>query len=342
MVGCVVVRDGATIGSGVTQPPGEAHAEVVALERAGTRARGADMYVTLEPCCHLGRTPPCTDAIIQAGVARVFAGTLDPNPLVHGQGLRALEAAGLEVHVGLLGEACTAFVRPFARFIRDGRPWVTLKAAISLDGRIATGPGDSKWITGEAARADAHALRAAADAVLVGGTTACVDDPRLTVRLTDGTDPLRVVLDPELRLPPTAALLGSEAVVYHAEGAQGAAALAATGAALVPLPRAEGGLDLNAALEDLAKRGVVSLLVEGGGRLHGGLVAAQLVDEACFYVAPRLLGRGRPVVDLPSVGKVADGYTLEDVEACPIGPDVRIRGRFRYPSPLCGSLGGKA
>ncbi len=332
MVGCVLVRDGELVGSGVTQAPGQAHAEAVALRAAGGRARGADMFVTLEPCCHHGRTPPCTEAIIAAGVGRVFAGTLDPNPAIHGEGMRRLSEAGLSTHVGLLGGACERFVRPFARYIRDKRPWVVLKAAVSMDGRIATASGDSKWITGEAARTTVHALRARADAVMVGANTAVTDDPQLTVRLCEGSDPLRVVLDSTLRLPPPSRVVGPGTLIFHGPGAEGGDALTARGAETVCAPAVDGGLDLAAVLTTLAERGVVSVLVEGGGRLHGALVAARLVDEACIYIAPKLLGRGRPVLDLPSVASVAEGYTLDEVEVEPIGDEVRIRGRFRYPA----------
>ena len=333
MVGCVVVKDGQVVGRGVTQPPGQAHAEAMALEQAGEHARGADMYVTLEPCCHHGRTPPCTDAVIRAGIARVFAGALDPNPVVHGVGMERLREAGIETHAGLEGPDCDRFVRPFARYIRDGRPWVLMKAATSLDGRIATDSGDSKWITGEAARADVHALRARCDAVMVGAETALADDPRLTVRLADGLDPLRVVLDSSLRTPPDARLVGPGALVFHAPDAEGAAALVARGAETIPVAHDETGLDLTAVLEALAARGVVTLLVEGGGRLHGAMVAARLVDEARLYVAPKLLGAGRTVLDIPSVSVVASAYRLDDVETLRLGDDVRIGGLFRYPAP---------
>lgn len=335
VVGCVVVAGGTVVGEGVTQPAGQAHAEVVALRAAGEQARGGDMYVTLEPCCHHGRTPPCTDAIIRSGVARVFVGVTDPNPLVYGVGLRLLEEAGVQAHVGLLGADCGRLIAPFRRYIVDGRPWVVLKAAVSLDGRIATHTGDSKWITGEAARREVHQLRAAADAVLVGAETALADDPQLSVRLVPGTDPLRVVLDSRLRLSPGAALLGPQAVVFHAPDADASRAegLRATGARVVEVPRAGEGLAVAPVLRHLATLGVVTLLVEGGGRVHGSLLAARVVDEAWIYVAPRLLGRGRPALDLPSAPTVAGGWALEGVETERLGDDVRIRGLIRYPSP---------
>lgn len=343
-VGCVVVRDGRLVGEGVTRPAGQAHAEVVALDAAGEAARGADMYVTLEPCSHTGRTPPCTDAIIAAGIRRVFAGVIDPTPLVHGDGLRALEAAGVEVEVGLLGDRCARQLAPFRRFIVDRRPWVLLKAAVTLDGRIAAAGGDSKWITGEAARADVHRLRARADAVLVGAGTARADDPRLTVRDAAGEDPLRIVLDTDASLSPGAAMLGEGGLVCHGPDAEPkrVAALAATGAATVELPLAPDGhgLDLDALMVHLRERGVVRLMVEGGGVLHGALLAAGLADEACIYVAPRFIGRGRPLLDLPSAPSIARGWRIEPVDVRVLGDDVRFRGPIRYaarPAPPDGA-----
>lgn len=340
-VGCVIVRGGEIVGEGVTRPAGEAHAEVVALEAAGAAARGADMYVTLEPCSHTGKTPPCTDAILAAGVARVFAGVIDPNPLVHGEGLRKLEAAGVEVHVGLLGERCARQLAPFRRFIIDRRPWVMLKAAVTLDGRIAAAGGDSKWITGEAARADVHRLRARADAILVGAGTARADDPRLTARHPDHADrpnPLRIVLDTDASLSPGAAMLGPNSLVCHGPDAEAkrVAALAATGAETLALPLREAGLDLDALMSALRERGIVRLMVEGGGVLHGALIAARLADEACIYVAPRFVGRGLPVFDLPSAATIADGWRLDPVDVRLFGADVRLRGPIVYPAPSDG------
>lgn len=338
-VGCVVVKDGAVIGEGVTRPAGQAHAEVVALEAAGEAARGADMYVTLEPCSHFGRTPPCTDAILAAGIRRVFVGVIDPNPLVHGEGLRKLEAAGVAVEVGLLGARCARQLAPFRRFILDRRPWVMLKAAVTLDGRIAAAGGDSKWITGEAARVDVHRLRARADAVLVGAGTARTDDPRLTVRHGPdaeraGVDPLRVVLDTDASLPPDAAMLGEGCLVCHGPMAEDkrVAALAATGAELLELPLGRSGLELDALMSALRERGVVRLMVEGGGVLHGALLGARLADEACIYVAPRFVGRGVPLLDLPSAATIAAGWRIDPVDVRAFGPDVRLRGPIVYPA----------
>lgn len=342
-VGCVIVRDGEIIGEGCSRPAGQAHAEVVALEMAGERSRGADVYATLEPCSHHGRTPPCADALIAAGVARVFVGAVDPNPLVHGGGLDRLRAAGIEV-ARVLPERCARQHAPFFRYITDRRPWVVLKAAVTLDGRIAAASGDSKWITGPAARRDAHRLRARCDAVLVGGATAIIDDPRLTVRDVPGDDPLRIVLDARAELPPTAALLGPGALVCHAPDADPGrlAALTATGAEALAVPRGpDGRLALDALLTALAARDVVRLMVEGGGRLHGALLAARLADEGWLYVAPRIVGRGRPLFDLPSALTITTGWALDPVEITPFESDVRIRGPIRYPAapldPMSGS-----
>lgn len=338
-VGCVIVRDGEVVGTGVTQPPGEAHAEIVALRAAGERARGADVYVTLEPCCHHGRTPPCTDALIAAGVRRVFAGIIDPNPVVAGRGLHLLADAGVEAAVGpeSTSAACTAAVAPFRRFILDARPWITLKAGISLDGRIAAPGGDARWITGDAARRDAHRLRARADAVLVGAETARLDDPRLTVRGVPGADPRRVVLNRTLDLDPSAAVFGPGAVVFHGEAAtaERRAVFADRGVTPIAVPETPRGLDLDAVARALAAQGVVHLLVEGGGRVHGGFLQARLADAVCFYVAPRLLGEGRPVFAGFAFDRVADAPVIDAVEHRRFGQDVRIRGMIRYSEGPC-------
>lgn len=335
-VGCVIVRDGQTVGEGVSQPAGQAHAEVMALRQAGERARGAEVFVTLEPCAHTGRTPPCTAALIAAGVARVHCGAVDPNPLVHGKGIAQLRAAGITVETGLLADACTRQLAPFFRFITDRRPWVLLKAAVTLDGRIATAGGDSKWITGPAARRDAHQLRAWSDAVLVGAATVTADDPRLTVRDAPGQDPLRLVADPRAETRPDAALIQVPgALICHASAADPArlAALQAAGAETLPISaQADGRLDLAALLTSLATRGIQKLMVEGGGRLHAAFIAARLADEACLYIAPTFIGRGRPVFDLPSAPTITVGWRLDPVEITPLQDDVRIRGPIRYPA----------
>lgn len=332
-VGCVIVRDGAVVGQGATRPAGQEHAEIVALADAGEAARGADLFVTLEPCAHFGRTPPCTHAIIAAGLKRVFIGVIDPNPLVHGKGIDQMREAGIEVEVGLLGERCARQLAPFFRFVQQRRPWVTLKAAVTLDGCVATASGHSKWITGEAARTDSHRLRARSDAVLVGSGTALADDPRLNVRHVPGEDPLRVVLDTHARLPTSAAMLGEGAIVLHGPAAPSSRldALSATGADCVELPLGvDGRLDLDAAMTALRDRGVVNLMVEGGGQVHGALLRAKLADALHLYIAPTIIGRGRPAFDLRSFETIQDGVRLEHVSTEVLGEDIRLTGVLRY------------
>jgi len=332
-VGCVVVKGGEVIAQGVTLPAGQSHAEIVALETAGAAAEGAEMFVTLEPCSHTGRTPPCTAAIINAKLKRVVAGVIDPNPLVNGRGMAILNAAGIKTNVGVLGDACAAHLAPFRCYILKKRPWVILKAAVSIDGRIATQAGHSQWITGEEARADVHQLRARADAVMVGAETARVDDPRLTVRHVTGEDPRRVVVSTDANLDPKANLLGTGAIVLHGRNAPQSRldALAKTGTELVAISVTDQGLDLAEGLSALADRHIVSLLVEGGGALHGSLLGAGLADEGVFYIAPKLIGRGRPVIDQPSVSTINHGWRLDPVDITPMGDDVRLRGLIEYP-----------
>lgn len=299
-VGAVVVRDGAVVGRGHTQPPGQAHAEVMALRQAGPAARGADLYVTLEPCSHHGRTPPCTAAIIAAGVARVHVALRDPNPAIDGAGLAQLAAAGIEVTLGDGAAAAAELCEGFTTHILTGRPLVIAKYAMSLDGRIATATGQSRWITGPAARAHLHRLRAAVDAILVGAGTVLADDPQLTARLPDATmpvhQPLRVVLDSAGRLPLAArlfdpALPGRTLVATTVRmPADHRVALAARGVEVLTLPASPAGVALPALLDALGRRGVTSLLVEGGARVHAAFFAAGLVHKVLAYVAPVVIG----------------------------------------------------
>ena len=301
-VGCVLVRDarvvGRVVGRGATAPGGRPHAETVALAMAAEQARGATAYVTLEPCCHHGATPPCTEALIGAGIARVVAAVRDPDPRVNGEGLARLRAAGIAVEEGLLGDEAEGVAAGFFRRVRNGRPALTLKLAATLDGRIATHRGESRWITGEPARRAAHALRGRHDAVLVGIGTALTDDPELTCRLPGyRSRPLvRIIADSGLRLPLTSKLVATarEAPTWilHREGADAmrAAALEALGLRLFALPAASVGIDLAAALAALGAAGLTSVLAEGGAGLAAGLVRADLVDRLVWFHAPALLG----------------------------------------------------
>ncbi|GIW05242.1 MAG: riboflavin biosynthesis protein RibD [Dehalococcoidia bacterium] len=316
-VGAVVVRDGVIVGRGWTQPAGSAHAEVVALREAGERARGATLYVTLEPCCHHGRTPPCTEAILAAGIAVVEASILDPNPRVTGQGIATLRAAGVDVRLGRRADAAREQIRGFRVWIRTGRPFVAAKFAASLDGKIAARPGRHGWISSAASRAHAHEVRDTLDALIVGIGTALADDPHLTARPggrfpADGRQPLRVVVDSRLRLPPTAAMLrqpGATLVAHLPDApADRAAALHAAGAELLALPDWHGKVDLRALIDELGRRGLLEVLFEGGGTLLGAAYDHGLVDFHYAYLAPIILGG---VDAVPAVG----GQGVEMVDA---------------------------
>ena len=337
-VGAVVVRDGTVVGKGYHRKAGTPHAEVHALRAAGLQAAGATLYVTLEPCNHTGRTPPCTRAILAAGIRRVVAGMRDPNPHVAGRGCDFLAGQGIEVVHGILAPECEEINRPFIKHVTTGRPWVILKAGASLDGRIATRTGQSGWITNEWSRREVHRLRDRVDAILVGAGTARCDDPSLTTRLPGrrGRDPLRVVLDPTLRLDPKAKLLTQSSPaptwLFCAPGAdeRRRAALAAAGAVVKPVPEpAPGRLDLAAVLAELGRAGATSLLVEGGGRVHGSFLRAGLADEIYLFLAPRFLGAdGVPVVDMPGPETVGDGPRLTVHRIRRFGDDLLVIGRF--------------
>ena len=334
MVGAVLIRNERVVGEGAHLRAGEPHAEAIALAAAGDAARGATCYVSLEPCAHDGRTPPCADALVRAGIARVVAACRDPNPRVDGRGLARLRAAGVDVTVGVREAEARALNRAFICAVTDGRPHVTLKAALTLDGKIAAADGSSRWITGEAARLEGHRLRFAADAVLVGIGTVLADDPRLTVRHPElpAKEPWRVVADSRLRIRADAEVLRSgdprRAIVACVAPAPAgpAAAIRARGARVLELPGDDDGrVDLRALLEALRALDVIAVLAEGGGELGGALAEAHLVDRVAFFVAPRLLG-GR---DAPGpVGgrgrSLKDALGLVNVETRRVGDDLLI------------------
>lgn len=330
-VGAVLVRGQRVVGEGAHLRAGGPHAEAVALAAAGDRARGATCYVTLEPCAHFGRTPPCVEALIDAGVARVVVACRDDNPRVDGRGLARLEAAGVAVTVGVGEPEARDLNRAFFLAMREGRPHVTLKAALTLDGKIAAADGTSQWITGEAARLEGHRLRFAADALLVGIGTVLADDPRLTVRHPElpPKEPLRVVVDSRLRIPASARLLqsgdpGRAVIACVAPAPPGPAArLRAEGARVLELPDDGGRVDVRALLGALRDLEVLAVLVEGGGELAGALLDAGLVDRVAFFVAPRLLGgrdapgpaggRGRALKDAVVLANVTTRRLAEDL-----------------------------
>lgn len=332
MVGCVLVRDGRVLGEGWHRRCGEDHAEVAALKDAegrGETARGAEVYVTLEPCCHFGRTPPCAQRLVREGVSRVVAGTADPNPKVNAGGLTALREAGVEVTAPCLEKEARWLNRGFIRVQTLGRPWVTLKAASGLDGRMALTDGDSRWITGPEARQWAHRMRASHDAILVGVGTVLKDDPELTVRHTEGQSPLRVILDSHLRTPTSAKVLrGGCLVLTISQEAERAQALQDAGARVVSLPSRGGRVDLEAALSFLAREGVLMLMVEGGPRVLTALMERHLADSLSLFVAPRVLGEGIGMGEGFSPASVADSLNLRDITSRPVGDNLLLEGRF--------------
>lgn len=333
MVGAVIVRDGVVVGEGFHAGAGRPHAEVEALAAAGVRASGATLYVTLEPCSHHGRTPPCAPAVVAANVRRVVAAIGDPNPLVAGRGFEALRAAGLDVSVGVLEREAASLNRAFFTAMARRRPHVTLKAAMTLDGKIADHQGTSQWITGEAARLEAHRLRSEADAVVVGVGTVLADDPRLTVRRETPwpREPLRVVLDGGARTPTGARLIGGGTpacaviAVSQAAPTQRVRALEATGATVLRLPARDGRVEPSALLAELFAREVRAVLVEGGAEVHAAFLDAGLVDRVAIFVAPRILGGqvARPLVG--GAGRaLKDAVRLGELTVRAVGDDLLI------------------
>jgi diaminohydroxyphosphoribosylaminopyrimidine deaminase/5-amino-6-(5-phosphoribosylamino)uracil reductase len=333
MVGCVVVREGEVLARGYHHQAGDAHGEVDALQKlAPGEARGADLYVNLEPCCVHGRTPPCTEAIVDAGIKRVFIGTVDTNPRVQGAGIEALRAAGIEVVVGVSEEDSRRVNEAYFKTMEEGRPFVSAKWAMSLDGKIGTHSGESAWITGEAARRRVHQLRDTHDAVLVGTGTLLADDPRLTCRIDAGRDPVRVVLDARLRAPLSSRVYDREGTVVFVDEAiaeERASELTEKRASVVGLPTdAQGRFEARQVLASLLDFDVMSVLVEGGGTLFGTLFDAGLVDRVYAFVAPVVLG-GRdaiPAVGGEGVERMASALRLRDVRVEPIGEDVLVVG----------------
>ena len=345
-VGAVLVRDGEVVGEGYTQPPGQAHAEIVAIRQAGPRARGATLYTTLEPCNHQGRTGPCSEAIIEAGVAEVHSAVMDPNPHVKGGGLSRLSEAGIAVSTGEMAGEASRLIEAYAKHVTTGTPFVTAKFAMSLDGKIATRTGSSQWITGEEARAYAHRLRAASDAVMVGINTVLADDPRLTARDESGEalgrQPLRVVVDSRGRIPREARMLsepGSTLIVTGGKGGHetrpydgGNGCIGGghdgEGVETVAMPGAGGLVDLEALMSHLGEREVASVVVEGGGALLGGLFDRGLVDKVCAFIAPVVVGGAAAPSPVAGEGVelIGDALRLREVEVLTLGEDIAVVG----------------
>jgi diaminohydroxyphosphoribosylaminopyrimidine deaminase/5-amino-6-(5-phosphoribosylamino)uracil reductase len=331
-VGCVLVRNGEIFGEGWHEKAGAPHAEANALRLAGEDARGATAYVTLEPCSHYGRTPPCADALIAAGIGRVIAAMEDPNPQVAGDGIAKLRAAGVEAFVGLKAVEATELNIGFVSRMSRGRPWLRVKVAASLDGKTALNNGKSQWITGTEARRDAHAWRARSCAVLTGIGTVRDDDPSLTVRDVPCTrQPLRVIADSRLDIPLTAKVLADSGVLVFTASADSAklAALRDRSIEVIALPNSNGKVDLAEMLRELGRRGINELMVEGGSRLNGALLSADLVDEMLIYQAPILLGdKARGMFDLPELADLSERRELRIVDRMQIGSDMRLLARF--------------
>ena len=334
-VGCVLVRDGHIVGEGWHEVAGGPHAEVVALRQAGEAARGATAYVSLEPCNHHGKTPPCSEALIAAGVARVVAAMDDPNPLVAGQGLERLRQAGIAVASGLLSDEAEALNPGFAQRMRIGKPLVRCKLAMSLDGRTAMASGESKWITGTAARADVHRLRARSSAIMSGIGTILADDPSLTVRLEDDVlaprQPLRVILDPHLSTPADACFLsqpGRSLIVTACQEGGPRVLLERAGAEVVYLPGGPDAIDLHALMSMLAERQINEILLETGAILSGALLHAGIIDELVIYMAAKIMGdSAKGLFHTPGLDRLADAVPLQIDDIRAIGEDWRITAR---------------
>jgi len=335
LVGAVVVQGGEIVGEGWHRGPGTDHAEIVALEAAGDGARGGTLYITLEPCSHFGRTPPCAPRLVDAGIARVVAGTADPNPLVDGRGFRILREAGVEVEVGLLERESSRLNEAFAKHVRTGVPVVTLKMAASLDGRAAARDGSSRWISGEAARAEVHRMRASADAIMVGAGTAFRDDPALTCRDPDYVGPpkLRVVVDGRGIVPPTHRVFDGEAPVLiattEAAPEDRREAWRERGAGVLVLDEGSSRVSLERLFAELGKRDVQHVLVEGGPTLAWELVGRRLVDRLVLYLAPKLVGgREAPgVLEGEGIPGIGDAVPVEIEEVTRVGSDIKVVAR---------------
>lgn len=340
-VGCVVVKNNAIIGQGAHLKAGEPHAEVFALKEAGAAAKGADVYVTLEPCNHYGRTPPCVDALINAGVKRIVVAMQDPNPLVAGNGVKRLQAQGISVEIGLMEKEALALNPGFILRMTHGRPYVRSKIAASLDGRTALKNGKSLWITGEAARMDVQHWRAQSCAIITGIGTVLSDNPSMNVRLGDLTlphiarQPLRVIVDSNLQTPANSKMLGAEMmqaspviIAYAADAGNKANALMATGAELLHLPDADGRVDLKVLLSHLARRGINEVLLEAGQGLNGAFLQAGAVDEFIFYYAPKLMGAdAKGMFAIPELTEMQQVTDLQILDVRQIGQDIRLRAK---------------
>lgn len=335
-VGCVIVKNGVIVGEGWHKRAGGHHAEVHALKMAGSSAQGADVFVTLEPCSHTGKTPPCSDALIRAGVRRVVAGMGDPNPQVNGGGLRALKLAGIETLCGVLEDECRAINRPFLKFVTTGLPYVTYKCAMTLDGKTATVTGDSRWISCEASRKIVHRMRAESNAIMVGVDTVIADNPQLTVRHVTGHNPLRIIVDSHLRTPESAAVLQGEmapgTVIATIESNPTVhARYLESGATLLICNSDDGKVDLRDLWQKLGRLGIQSLLLEGGSHLAGTALTLGLIDECVFFYAPKVIGcDGFSPFALTGITDMASSVQFRNLCMRRVGTDIMVSAHPEY------------
>jgi len=326
VVGCVIVRNGVLVGRGVTAPGGRPHAETQALSQAGALARGATAYVSFEPCAHRGQTPPCAKALADAGVARVVVGCLDPYPPVRGRGIKILKSAGVPVTVGVLERECRRLNEGFIARVTRARPFVTLKLALSLDGRIAAAGGDSRWISSEESRRLVHRWRREADVVMVGASTVIADNPRLTCRIEGGRDPARVIIDQRLRSPAHAQIFRQRSnaptiIVTSESNASKVTRRFGKQVEAIAAPTDTGGIALREVMRQFAQRGWSKVLIEGGAKLAGSAFGARIIDRVAFFIAPRIIGCGLPGVEGLLTPSVREAITLRNLSARPVGAD---------------------
>ena len=345
LVGAVLVKRGKVVGEGYHAKAGEAHAEIVALRKAGKEARGSTLYVNLEPCTHYGKTPPCAPAVIQAGVRRVVVGMVDPNPVVKGKGISTLRKAGIDVHSGTLEKECKTLNEAFCKYILMKVPFVILKAAATLDGRIATRDGESKWISSEASRRLVHQLRNEVDAVVVGVGTVLRDDPLLTARIRGGRDPVRIILDSRLRIPEDARVIGTSSsrtliATTPLAPKDKIERLDKAGAQVLLIESKNGRVDLRAFLSKMGEMGMMSVLVEGGGRVNGAFLDEGLVDKLLLFLSPRLMGDPQSPGIFQGKGfeHLKDSISVKDVKVKRIGEDILVEGYVGGRTEPC-SLG---
>jgi diaminohydroxyphosphoribosylaminopyrimidine deaminase/5-amino-6-(5-phosphoribosylamino)uracil reductase len=341
-VGAVIVREGVIVGEGFHPRAGEPHAEIFALKDAGAQAYGATIYVTLEPCSHFGKTPPCADALIDAGIKQVFVGVVDPNPKVAGRGIERLQAAGIKVFTGLLQNECQQLLAPFRKLISTGMPYTIYKSAMTCDGNIATSSGDSKWVSGEQSRARVHRLRDRVEAIMVGSETAIKDDPQLNTRLADGQgrDPLRIVVDSRLRLSPDCRMLRQKSqagtlIATISNDQKKIAALEVAGAEVLVLPAEDGHVSLVKLWRELGRRDVQQLLLEGGAHLATAALTQGLIDRLMLFIAPKLLVGRSPFGIFAGQGcaRMSDSTTLKNISYEQIEDDLLLTGDVVSCSP---------